>query len=240
MDNQTQITPPPAPPPPMIEQATPKPPTNFLLVGLIALIAAAVASAATYFTLNSQKTAQLPAQPTPIVQAQPTPTPDETANWKMYTNNSYGFSFKYPSTFRITPDHVFNNGLLVQLFFKDKDVMPGMTIGLYTKDYDRFTSLVNDLNIILSTKKLGGYVYSQIQTKNIDGQTLYSFDQGFDDAPVEGFKTVFPVGGPLNQLRASGVIKNIFYDIYYPYEPNTFKDDQKIFDQILSTFKFTP
>jgi len=36
--------------------------------------------------------------PTPaIVQSTPTPTPDPTANWKTYKNTLYGYEFKYPS-----------------------------------------------------------------------------------------------------------------------------------------------
>ena len=27
------------------------------------------------------------------------PCPDQTANWKTYANNDYGFEFKYPQTF---------------------------------------------------------------------------------------------------------------------------------------------
>ncbi|MEK7101453.1 MAG: hypothetical protein AAB860_00745 [Patescibacteria group bacterium] len=34
--------------------------------------------------------------PTPSPISQATPTPDPTANWKTYTNDTYGFSFQYP------------------------------------------------------------------------------------------------------------------------------------------------
>jgi len=39
---------------------------------------------------------QVSPSPTP---ENPTPTPDPTANWKTYTNEKYGYTFKYPSSF---------------------------------------------------------------------------------------------------------------------------------------------
>lgn len=41
--------------------------------------------------------------PTSTPTSTPTPTQviDETANWKIYTNNQYSFSFKYPSTLNL-------------------------------------------------------------------------------------------------------------------------------------------
>lgn len=41
---------------------------------------------------------------------QSSPTPDPTANWKIYTDPFYGYSFKYPLDFKTLPglgDHVF-------------------------------------------------------------------------------------------------------------------------------------
>jgi len=41
-------------------------------------------------------------------------TADETANWKTYTNDKYGFSFKYPNTWTITNDKPGQTGFVDQ------------------------------------------------------------------------------------------------------------------------------
>ena len=51
-----------------------------------------------YFNTNLLKNIKNKPTPSPesSVQTQPSPTPDETANWKTYTNSNLGFSLKYP------------------------------------------------------------------------------------------------------------------------------------------------
>jgi len=65
-----------------------------LIVGIIIfLILIATVSAAYLFALKSKPKTQPTKQ---IVQTLPTPTIDQTANWKIYTNQQYKYSFKYP------------------------------------------------------------------------------------------------------------------------------------------------
>ncbi|MEI6477642.1 MAG: hypothetical protein WCO52_01520 [bacterium] len=92
---------------------------------IAAVIAAALAGGITYAVQNkrsadSQNTlqaqvdslkSQLAALPTatplavatatPTPTATPTATPDPTANWKVYTNTKMGFSFKYPTDWKV-------------------------------------------------------------------------------------------------------------------------------------------
>ncbi len=75
-------------------------PIILLAVGLVVGIGVTFA----YFQFKSKPTPQ--PQPTPISQSRPastpvplaTPFPDETANWKTYTNTKLNFSVKYPIT----------------------------------------------------------------------------------------------------------------------------------------------
>jgi hypothetical protein len=49
--------------------------------------------------LIAWKQGWIPKFPVATVTPTPTPTFGETANWKTYANNDYGFEFKYPQTF---------------------------------------------------------------------------------------------------------------------------------------------
>ncbi len=68
-------------------------PAIVVLVGILAL--AGLIGLAFYFGKKSSA----PTTTSPVVQA--SPTPDETANWKTYTNTKYSFSFKYPANSKI-------------------------------------------------------------------------------------------------------------------------------------------
>lgn len=67
------------------------------------LISLAVMATAVGVYLIQKTTVAPPKTVQPVVVSQPTPTPkprvDEIANWKTYTNQKYGFSFKYPFVF---------------------------------------------------------------------------------------------------------------------------------------------
>lgn len=183
-------------------------------------------------------------QPTAISQTIPISSPtstNETTSWKTYTNTKYGFSLKYPSELSISSDESqLKDGTFVQ-FSQASWGIPRMTISIVS-DSERVQGNLADLNTILSTKKLGDYTYSLISTQDINGQFLYSFSEDWNSNPGK-LPKLPPAGGPLSQLVAMGVIKGSAYNINYLYEDPSKKEveskDQKIFTQILSTFKFT-
>jgi hypothetical protein len=81
---------------------------KIILVVVIIVLLCAVG----YFTLVkkslpiaqqiSTPTQTLTKTPTPVPTTTPMSTPkDETKNWKIYTNNKYGFRFKYPPSWRL-------------------------------------------------------------------------------------------------------------------------------------------
>jgi hypothetical protein len=69
-------------------------PIGILIIVLVAAIAGGGILAWQYGWIGKN---QIPIS-TPVATSspQPTPTPDETANWKIYRNEDYGFEFKYP------------------------------------------------------------------------------------------------------------------------------------------------
>lgn len=69
------------------------------LIPIILGIATVIVIAIGAYILGSNQTETpilYPVQPTPT--SSPTPTIDLTANWKTYTNDKYGYSIKYPSS----------------------------------------------------------------------------------------------------------------------------------------------
>src|SRR3990167_6796874 len=95
--------------PPQSQQ--PEPPTPqinssfFLPLIIIGLIILHVGIMGGLYLAKRQTASQLVTNPNPTVFSSLTPTfvptvaPDETANWKTYTNNELGISFKYPKSF---------------------------------------------------------------------------------------------------------------------------------------------
>lgn len=65
-----------------------------------------------------------------------TPIPSETANWKTYTDNTFGFSFKYPANWKI--DQIPNNtsGRDINFFKEGEKKVP--TTNMHTKGNEVF------------------------------------------------------------------------------------------------------
>ncbi|MBI2641147.1 hypothetical protein HYW87_00950 [Candidatus Roizmanbacteria bacterium] len=75
-------------------------PTNHLKLILLLILVAVLSSLGTYYVLQSKSQPQISTVPT-LVPTQTLPSPiataDETANWKVFNDDKYQFSFKYPS-----------------------------------------------------------------------------------------------------------------------------------------------
>lgn len=64
-----------------------------------------IAFGGSYFFMN-RNNAEITPVPTPIrIFVSPTPTIDPTTNWKIYTNNEYGFSISRPLNWKIVPEY---------------------------------------------------------------------------------------------------------------------------------------
>lgn len=98
-------SPSPAPQAAPTNQPKSKGPLYLLTGGLVAIL---IGGGGYYLATNQQTTA-----PTPVatVETSPTPTqaPDETVNWKTYTNEKYKYSIKYPADLKVdTPQSPFS------------------------------------------------------------------------------------------------------------------------------------
>lgn len=144
---------------------------------------------------------------------QPTPTPvastDPTANWKSYVHPTYKYEFKYPPTWSV----VVSKNASANVFF-------GLTANPMTG--------VGGVEI----REMGGdpQKYHNLNGEDIENQQLITLPSG-----ISGYKSQIvssPKGNDFVFKNTDGLIYHIFISSAEP-------QDLEIFDQILSTFKFT-
>jgi len=183
-------------------------------------------------------------QPTPTPGLVATPTPDLTADWKTYTNTKYGYSIKYPLTYKedlTLLDLSRDNSLWLQnIFFYTTSPLPGggpepwISVIVWRKDTDSLEKWLENHSTRESfdSKKIP---FVQI--------TLYfgvSDKEEVEIAGSSGFKfTSQTMNGPVGRAVVG---KNQYvYEISLWTNNNLKKDPEisKNYQNMLSTFKFT-
>lgn len=152
------------------------------------------------------------AEPTVVPQTtEVSPTPDETANWKTYTNITYGLSFKYPPDYKVEERIA---GFIVISAPTDNAPQSGISI---------------------DARQLGPYQSFTKAQANINTTFIIS-----KSSELNGWMTFDTIG-------KEGMLKDIKFKLAIaPYKTGAIEmetiDNEphaNIFDQILSTFKFT-
>jgi|SRR3989344_1463774 len=207
--------------PPTVPQAPPAPQEppqeasygkkNWIKWLLIIIIVAILSSAATFLIATSQVGKQPP--PTPTVM-QPTPTPDPTANWKTYTNQTYGFTIKYPPTFSI--EDVSSKSPPFSIFIKDTTIQVPFEGGTMINPYILVDIKPEKLSL---DDYLATYPNLKVQEKKTINGTVFT--------KVE--VTMGITQPPMYLASINGNILGI----------SNFYLNEQTFDQIFSTFKFT-
>lgn len=167
--------------------------------------------------------------PTPTTSPIPTQslTIDETENWKVYTNNQYGFSFKYPNDWQITQYGDPSSGKLLN------NQIDWFTSEVSIENCRGDCPVINSKQQIklkeeITALQLDGWVGS------IGGNIPESFRKFEVKYPNENKYLIIT----LWELKRG----NPYTFANYSPERNPQIIDQnnlKIFDQILSTFKFS-
>lgn len=172
----------------------------------------------------------------------PIPTPVSTisfdiSNWKTYTNTRYGYMFKYPQGTDISWPYEPDGYIFVKP--KIENVSESMTMSikhfvnpgsLTAKDF--YNKLVADAQIEAKAKNFPAPIPPEGGTRetkinNIDAfQTLHNFvgDGGIEHTYLTDGKIIVDI--------------SFYDDLNNPNYPNN-KEFMSLFDQILSTFKFT-
>jgi len=150
-------------------------------------------------------------------------TADETANWKTYTNDTYGFSFKYPTTWNLNDDtgyiHLTDSAKTYQL---EGSGMDPIVIG-YAKD--TFGASI-DKYVAQGSGALKPLL--QKATVTIGGKVAYV---------IKGITP--PVDHNERVIFYNGIVINCSSNADNLSGQDPEGAITKIFDQILSTFQFT-
>lgn len=209
-----------------------------LLLGVVIGILTAGVGFGGYFFLSRSRSSAV--QTPSLVTAQPPLIVDPTANWKLYTNTTYGYSIKYPSTWNLqnsagrNPD-LTNQQLAQETYVSAFDpnvphINPGdarreVSISVRTQDQNARPLVCADLNDCLN--KIN-YIYAQDAKK-----------QEIQVAGHTGIQITY-AGPEWIQMTDAFVFMNGYL---YQFGLITQKSDHPtmlpIFDQILSTFSLT-
>jgi len=177
-----------------------------------------------------------------VVKETPTPTPDSDlmAGWKTYTNTKYGYQFKYPSgrNFKISLSNTESSPLYVIRETVSSGYLDDWDILISVWENPEQLSLIDWLKFLKNSNAL------PLPTENKELVSNYSF------SGIEAFRTWMD---PLTNGEQPGkcvqacpildvyfVRNNFGYRVELSYTKEVDAESQKIFDQILSTFKFLP
>ncbi len=205
---------------PMPSSSAPTPPSashkpSWMLWVLGILAVAVISSGATYLLLGTKATQQPVVAPK--VAVFPSSTPDSTANWKTFKSN-YGYTVKYPSTWET---HIAAPGAPVE-----DQVDSGST---------RYFSPLKDAQ----GKHVSIDVYLASTTSlQLQQEVISHF--GWNNKKTTNFSL-----GDINAQKTTGIDNGrqnevvIFQKRNYIFIMGTTPVELDIFDQMLSTFKFT-
>lgn len=111
-----------------------------ILIGLIALIAYYFLSLKSGLALKSNQAVQAFASPTPKSKSESEVLPDDTQDWKVFSDPKYGFSFKYPADAKLVDSP---EGQARIVFMGQKQIASGRTQTELSDGYGFFVSVTS-------------------------------------------------------------------------------------------------
>ncbi len=178
--------------------------TKTILIAILAVLVVALAGVLGYQKLTQPET-------TPIVANQPVvQNKDETAGWKVYKNEQYGFEIKYPNDWKILHEGYYKEDVPYEISFSPTAESVGSAP----------ISILVSINNFESIQKVGGYD-ELVSEKDINFNNIVSKFQIMNGPEGEVARIIVPLKTDLNYIFGYGNAKY-----------------KEIFDQMLSTFKF--
>jgi len=201
--------------------------SKLFLITLVLVILFAIVYSGIYLSLNSKLNQITKPNPTPTITLQPSLTPNETtnpdsiwANWKTYTNTKYNYSLKYPKTLALEEeedkrDIWINKQILINVTDRKFEGPCG--------DCPNYNGPTEDIIVAnIQAKKYSGEI----------GAVGGSIPEKFQEVELTHNKLYYTI--TLHALQYDADVPTI--DDYYPIK----NGDAQLFDQILSTFQFSP
>jgi hypothetical protein len=175
----------------------------------------------------------------PTNQPSPTSTIDETANWKTYIDNQNRFSFKYPANFR-----TYQSTGFVQVDLNQSGGMPTRWLRVSVGDSKDFKFYPTGLSILEVGKSYKPYgdaseTWTRLTNIKIDNHQAKLFEgKNISELPIKRI-IVLSKNDFIYQISYVPYIATKDYQEKHPEDPEASIDFVDIFDQILSTFRFT-
>ena len=217
---------------------------KLMLIGFVFSIIVLTVSGL-YFYLHKQRFNPETQESSQDAQETPSPTPDPTSDWKTYSNENLGISFKYPADYSVSQ----KNGSITlnspSYLCREKQNPEGFIDPSRSPNFEP----TSEVYVTITSKEGGSYSEiwfdsfgfrfsrDELEEYLINGKTSYYFTQG---AEMSFSRTAYLV--EVNDNKSLQI--EVFLPIYqFECEnPNyEFSQDpryQKVANQILSTFKF--
>ncbi len=182
-----------------------------LLLSILLIISCLVAGFFAYKTQSLVKEiTKLRSIQTPIVRD--TPTPDPTADWKTYTNDELSISFRYPAQWSAKYKDFQNTDAIVEFEYKNTPIF----------------YIIDDNKIYSSIEKYLGNQNVLSSDITLDNKPAKKISVAGDDGHITSFKRILYLSKNKNVVDLNYI---------WPYFDE--HENDRTFDLILSTFKFT-
>lgn len=177
-------------------------------------------------------------QTTPVLS--PTPSPAngtaETANWKTYRNAKYKYSVDYPNTFQVIEAKIGDPTKKCCATVLLKNELQKVT---FNEELGESTIIVysNPRNLTLEQWTYEHYLFTRVDGEEVDQRT------GNSNLDGKLAKTALLFEFDRHRKTITTLYNGNFYEIIFDeINPNDQKLDEhkKIYNQILSTFRFFP
>lgn len=204
---------------------------------LIVVLVVAVGAGAYYW--GTQKSGGImPSSQTSAPSASTIPTPDETANWKTYTNTKYKFSIKAPSELEVEQEEngfYITNASRAQKEIADQYIPGRITVDVYdSSQFEVYETISELVKLSQGNKSSGGafgpYLFTKTAEQNVNGAKWMIYD-AIPDPNYDG-------GEPFPYRKVAILSRGSVYYLFSTEVNNKEDEYIKYFDQILTAFNF--